>query len=34
MLCRVKGINVRNMFSEWLEGVKFGVDLWVENNKG
>lgn len=34
MLCRAKGTNVRNTLSEWSEGVKFGVDLWVENNKG
>ena len=34
MLCRAKETNVEKTLNEWSEGVKFGMDLWVENNDG
>lgn len=32
MLCRAKETNVEQTLSKWSEGVKFGMDPWVENN--
>lgn len=34
MLCRVNEKKGEKTLGEWSEGVKFGMDLWVENNNG
>lgn len=32
MLCRARETNHEKMFSKWSQGVKFGMDPWIENN--
>ena len=32
MLCRAKDTNVEKTLSKWSQGVKFGMDPWLENN--
>ena len=34
MLCRALETNVYKTFSKWSEGVKFGMDPWMENSNG
>lgn len=34
MLCWAKETNVEQTLSKWSEGVKFGMDPWMENNYG